>query len=76
MSVLYTLYFLLHKNDKCVWILVCMLSNLIGLCHFYVAHDAKSFILQICMLVGYIIDYAQIYFHIFMKLVNIIFKFY
>jgi hypothetical protein len=43
-SILNTLYFLLHKNNKCVdlsmYIFKC--SNLIGFYHFCVAHNTKK----------------------------------
>jgi hypothetical protein len=42
---------------------------------FCVDHNTKNFVMKICMPTGYIIDYIRIYFHIFLKLRNIIFIF-
>jgi hypothetical protein len=48
----------------------------IRFCHFCVAHNTRNFALKICMLVGYPLDYVQIFFHIFLKLINIMFGFF
>jgi hypothetical protein len=37
-------------------------------CHFYLANNTKNFVVKICMLPDYIIEYVRIYFHIFQKL--------
>jgi hypothetical protein len=49
--------------------------NLIGFLIFFVANNTNDLTFKIYMLVGYIIDYVHNYFHIFLKLVNMIFIF-
>jgi hypothetical protein len=70
------LYFLLLKNNKCV-ILVFIFSNLQILSDFLffcVAYNTNNFIFKIYMLADY--DYVWIFFHIFLKLINMIVNFF
>jgi hypothetical protein len=49
-------------------------TNLLDFAIFCIAYITKNFVIKFYMLVGYIIDCIQIYFHIFLQFRNIIVK--
>jgi hypothetical protein len=63
-SCLNTLYSTLHKIDKHVDLSTYIFKSTKFII-FCVAYDTKNFILKFYKLVGYTINYAQIYFYIF-----------
>jgi hypothetical protein len=64
-----------QKRQMCISEYVTFKStNCFRFCQFSLAHNTKNFITKILhMLVDYIIDYIQIYFHKIFTLINIIF---
>jgi hypothetical protein len=51
-------------------------TNVSIICYFCVADNITNFVLIFLMLVGYIIDFVQIYFHNFLRYKNMVFIFF
>jgi hypothetical protein len=71
-----TLYFGLHKNQKCVDHICFQIYKYYHNLSFLCSPQYNKFCIKIFMLVGYIMDYVQINFHIFLKKIKIQFLFF